>query len=315
MKYYSTIIIDLNNIYWRSMCTCFKNNPTSYSKETIQDSLKRIREYKREYGKSDTKVYLCCDNPFSKITEREDLYPSYKHARKNKKLPETFYATLDTLLNVLKVYDSSYIITQKQKLEADDHVPIILRDKEVSKDRKVLLISNDMDWMRGLNDNIHCLNQSGIVFTVEIFKKKYKFSPTGTNIQMYKAIKGDTSDSIENAMPHLPSKILIDIVEKYNNPKEMLLGVTSDTSLSDKWKERFKENYNQIKLNFQLVDYLDVSEISLDEISIYCKEDTKQLEYLYKLYDLPLENRMLKESSNKVKYFKKPTPKIVRKKI
>lgn len=307
MQYYDHIIIDLNNLFWRTMYSSFRKKLDDESSNlyasTIQDVLKRIREFNNQYGSANCKTYLCCDNPFSKINERKEIYPNYKHARKNKNLPIGFYKTLDTVIEILSIYDNNFFICRKEAHEADDMVPIIL--KEIDSKENVLLISADLDWARSINNSISWFNYSTL-YTIKEFENEYGFSPKGKTIQMYKAIHGDTSDCIENAVPYLPKNILLELV-KYNSIKEMLVDIYNRQDiLSKEWLLKIQNAEGQLRTNYALVDYINNDNLTFKDIAIQCKENIKRLQWTFKVLDIPFESRMInKNDASTDSFFKK----------
>lgn len=294
-SYYHHIIIDLNNLYWRSMYTCFKKsvdveNDNMYA-GTIQEVIKRIKDIHESFGTADAKVYLLCDNPFSKINERQEIYPSYKHARKNKILPPAFYKTLDTLIEILKVYSNDYYIVQESNLEADDLVPVVMKQIQNDKQR-FLLVSNDLDWGRGLTkENISWFNYYTL-YNIESFTNEYGFSPKGKSIQMYKAIHGDESDNIPNAIPNIRKKLLTYLCTHFKTIKELTVGV-HNLDISEAWKRKILDAETQLKINYQLADYIVPDNVTFESCSFTCNEKIKMLQWYYRNLGLAFEAKMI----------------------
>jgi frataxin-like iron-binding protein CyaY len=69
---YQNIIIDGNNLFWRSVSSTIKkiieqDDEDLFYSITIQDSLDRIEQLLSMYGNDETQIYILHDNPFSKI--------------------------------------------------------------------------------------------------------------------------------------------------------------------------------------------------------------------------------------------------------
>ncbi len=295
-KKYSHIIIDLNNLYWRSVCSIIKNNLKNYTNINypiiIQDSINRIKELKQKFGYEETKIFLLHDNPFSKINEREILYPLYKHKRKTENIPPIFYTTLDKLIEILKYYSNNYIISYCNGYEADDlTLPVQQYIYNQNKNSKILLVSVDLDWARCIDNNTDWYNYNNI-YDIINFKEKYKFNPDIYKICMFKCIHGDESDCIPIAIPYLPTNILIYIINTYNTLDELLLNMWKDENIPQNWKLKIKEAEKQLKINWQLVNFTPLH-TNIDDCLFFCKENIKMLRYFYSIYDLELENKMI----------------------
>lgn len=297
---YNNLIIDGTNLFWRSTVICLKNiinneddeDDREFYSESIEEALKRINDLVKQFGKDNPTVYILYDNPMSKINEREAIYPSYKHARKNKNIPPVFYKSLDKLVEILKIYKDNFVVVKYHNCEADDLVPSVLAKCEGNS----ILISADLDWARGITEKdkdgfrIDWFNYA-TVYTKESFQNHYGFNPANNGVKMYKAIKGDTSDNIENAVPYIPKEILLNIVDKYNDIPELLANVWKDDEIPKQWKLKIKEAEVQLKINSQLVDYLNI-DLPFNEIAYYCKEDINELRSWFSLLSIPFENRM-----------------------
>lgn len=306
--YYNSIVIDLNNLFWRSMYTCFKKSvdveqDNIYS-GTIQEVLKRVKDLDETFGIADTKIYFLCDNPFSKINERQEISSSYKHARKNKKLPKAFYKTLDVLIEILKIYKNNFYIVRESNLEADDLVPIVIDSLE---NEMALLVSNDLDWARAITETTHWYDYYKH-YTIKTFEEEYGFSPKGKTIQMYKAIHGDISDCVENAVPHLPKNLLLYLIKNYTCIKEMIVDIHNHKNLfNEHWIKIITGADQQLKINYQLVDYVDIKDLNLKDIIFECKENIKMLRWHFNILDIPFEAKMIekKEGDFSIDFFKK----------
>ena len=290
---FDNIIVDCNNIFWRSVISIVKKlsedqDENIFYSLTIQDTLERIMQLKKTYGHNDTILYIAHDNPFSRINERELIDSTYKHARKNKKVPSVFYKSLEKLLEILKFYDDNLYLIGYDKCEADDLVLPILKHVKGT----TLMVSADMDWARGISDDGICWFNFSKVYDVETFTKEYGFNPSGNGVKIYKAIHGDKSDCIENAVPHIPQKLLAHIVENYDSIYDLLNRVFRDEVIPKQWKFKIQEAQIQLKINYQLVDFLPL-DLSFEDIAIECKEDKEQLRSWMKLLDIPLENRLI----------------------
>jgi 5'-3' exonuclease len=300
---YNNIIVDLNNLYWRSTVIAIKKvmeeqeeDEREFYSASIEDTLTRLHNLIKEYGTKDCNVYIIHDNPFSRINQREELYPSYKHARKNQNIPPIFYKSLDKLLEIIKVYNNNFYLIGCDGYEADDLVPLVLN--HIGDKGNSLLISADMDWARAIDKNTSWFNYLQI-FDIDKFKNEYGFNPTNNGVKMYKCIHGDKSDCIENAVPYLPKEVLLYIVDKYNSLQELFSNLWADENIPKQWKLKIKDCEIQLKINYQLVDYQPIDK-SYEEICYKCIENIDKLKGWFRLLDISYFNHMMdaKEDAN-----------------
>ena len=289
---YNHIIIDNSNLYWRSVSSVIKkvieqDNEDAFYSLTIQDSLERIEQLKNIYGNDETIVYILNDNPFSKINERELIDSSYKHARKNKNIPPVFYKSLEKLIEILKSYHNNYYIVSYSKCEADDLVLPVLKHIK----GKTLLVSADLDWARSIDTDIHWFNYNK-VYDIESFSQEYGFNPSNNGVKIYKALHGDKSDCIENAVPHMPKTILNHIVDNYDSIYDLISNLWKDEEIPKQWKLKIQDASVQLKINYQLVDFLQL-DLSFNDVAYKCKEDIEKLRNWFQLLDIRFTNRMV----------------------
>lgn len=295
---YDYLIIDAQNLYWRAVLSSLKKcldkeNHEIYS-SSIRYFLDKVNDLKNIHGSKDCQIYLLFDNPLSTINKRKTIDVEYKHSRDEKYVPKNFYKTLDKLQEILRVYKDNLYIVKYEGLEADDLVLSVLNhinETETDNDKEKLVISADMDWARsiGVDERVTWYNYVD-KYTKENFKEKYEFSPDGKKIQMYKAIHGDNSDSIPNAVPYLPKHILLDIVENYKTVDNLLENLWNNTNYPQEWKTKIKESEKRIRINYRLVDYADQD--NLKDFIFRCTENVSMLRFWFKQIDLQFETRM-----------------------
>jgi len=303
---YDNLIIDCNNLFWRSVVQFVKKyteDATPSDKDfysvAIEHTLTKINELRKQFGNKDHQVYIIHDNPFSKINERQIISPEYKHARKNKDIPQIFYKTLEKLLELLRVYDNNIYLITLEGCEADDLVPSVLENVKGNS----ILISADMDWARSISKTIHWFNFM-TVHTIESFTKTYGFSPSENGVILYKTIHGDTSDNIENAVPYLPKEILLYIVNTYKDLQHLFSKLWQDDNIPKAWKIKIKDNEIQLKINYQLVNFIEI-DVPFWRMSYKCIEDINALKSWFDLLDILFENRMLDKNNIKDRFFQK----------
>lgn len=306
---YNNLVFDASNLFWRSVVTSIKHNIDNKEDivytSSIQSAFNRIKSIQNQYGYDNSIIYLCFDNPESVINLRKLIsHGEYKHSRESKNLPPQLYQTLDIFEELCKKYSSNFRVVKSKELEADDLTIVLSR---TLKEDSILYVSADMDWARNIKDNHHWFNFSTL-YTKDNFKNKYGFSPIGSSIQIYKSIRGDKSDCIENSVPRLPEKYLLYIIEHANNLEDIF---KVSEELSEKWRDRILNSKHEIEKNYYLVDFINV-ELEYGDVVVECKENIEQLRKWYSLIDLPLETRMLKKKDEffKVKRHKRLKTKV-----
>lgn len=270
---YSRILIDMSNLYYRSYSvSSHLSFKTSAGKEIITGgvytSLKMIQRIQSEFLAPDGFIYFLFDNTHSGDDKRKEIDPDYKANRVKK--DQAFYKGLDLLHLILLSYDDNFIILKRPGSEADDLVSTLL--DEFSKYEKVLLVSNDLDWARGLSENTHLAKyekKDYMIYTPEYFEEKYGFYPTKESVILYKTFRGDDSDNIPKGVPGIRENILIKLIENYTTLQEILKEVDQISFLGDNWKKKIKENKPRLRLNNNLVSYQSVPFEELKEYMFY----------------------------------------------
>jgi len=303
---YNKIALDATNLFWRSVCSCAKKTDNVdgvfiYT-HVIIDFLERVKQLKDQYGYKDTIVYFLFDNPKSKITTRQMIDEHYKSHRNNADIPKEFWDTLALLEMVIKCYSSNFVVMRIDHCEADDLVYPLIKQKIKAED-KLLLVSVDMDWSRGiaLADNVHWFNYHTLFWHKEVFKEEYGFYPEKNKVKFFKTIRGDSSDDIKPAIPNMPSNLVTHIVNNYDDIQEFISTYNRDTNIPTQWKTKIIENRSQILSNYSLVDFIHIEQ-DIESYTFYCKENIGELLYWYDLLALPFETRMInfiKQSKDK----------------
>jgi hypothetical protein len=304
---YKNLIIDCNNLFWRSSinaiehCIEIDSNPI-YS-IAIESAIIKLNELCKKFGYIDSNIYLLFDNPKSQINIRKIITNGqYKHSRELKNTPINFYKTLNVFVEILKSYSNHYFILRAESLEADDLTLPIRTFIKPEKNNECLFISADLDWARNIDDFCHWFNYYTL-YTKEEFIKKYEFNPIGKTIQLWKALKGDNSDCVPNAIPYLPDTILKDILHKFKDIDDMYKKLW-EQNYHEKWKIKLKEAEVQIRINFQTVDFI-ILEKDVTSVIFKCEENLKTVAFWYNVLKIPLESRMMKTKTATDIFFSK----------
>jgi len=242
----------------------------------IYGTIRSINKLERELGSSNCQVYLLFDNATSGTTKRKKIDPDYKANRKKK--DRSFYKALDYLRFILMNYKDNYTVVYRPKFEADDlTLPII---SHIDKNANILLVSEDMDWSRLLSDNIYWFAKKKI-WDIDMFKEYYGFSPNLKSVIFYKAIRGDSSDNIEKGIPNIRENLVKQLINDYDDVDDMLNNLDNISYLSDKWKDKIRENKARLKLNSQLVDFITTKDDNIDDFIFPCEFKPNTLRTLY----------------------------------
>jgi len=289
---YSRILLDVSNIYFRAFSTSQHLVSDVDGKRMVTGgiftSLKMIQRIEREYLDKDGRIYFLFDNALSGEDRRKDVDPDYKINRK-KRDPQ-FYRGLDYLQLVLMHYQTGYRIVRRPSSEADDLIAPILEsfgDKKYS----VLLVSNDMDWSRAINDSVHWLvkkDHHDVIFTKEKFQDEFGFAPGLNEVCLYKAIRGDVSDNIPPGVKNIPETVVLNIIRQARSVANMFLYL-SDLDIPPQWKEAIQQNRGRIQLNLMLVDYQPISVADCRESTSISKFNKDMLSMFYRMLNFKPE--------------------------
>ena len=309
------VLVDVNNLFWRSVVDSGKmlsseDNSNKVEVNTlfqgiVQESLKRVTYIAERFGTQGTQYYFLLDNPNSKINQRKIITEgSYKHARDRKKVPEQFYKTLNIFADILRCTSDDYKIIRGDGLEADDLTYPILKRLTLTAQEPAVVISSDLDWARNISE--FCLWFNWLdTYDATKFSYKYGYSPLGNRIKMMKTIRGDSSDSIPPGIPSMPQKIVEYIVEKYDNIEHLLKDYLKDEALPKQWKMSIQSNSTQLRVNYQLVDFITIDR-PIEDFIVQGKRNIKECRIWYNVLKLPLENWMMSEDEQVDTFFNLP---------
>lgn len=275
------ILVDISNQYHKNWHT--NNNLTTTLEDGttlitggIYGTIRSLNKMEREYGEDNCQIYLLFDNATSGTTKRKEIDPDYKANRERK--DHAFYKGLDYLRFILMNYKDNYTVVYRPKFEADDlTLPIV---SHIDKNENILLVSEDMDWSRLMSDNVFWYAKKK-VWDIDMFEEYYKFKPNSEAVVFYKSIRGDSSDNIPKGILGIRENLVQQLICDYRNVDDMLNNLDSISYLSDKWKDKIRDNKARLKLNSQLVDFITTADENIDEFVFLCEFKPNTLRTLY----------------------------------
>lgn len=274
---YDALLIDVNNFAY----TVFDHKaekPATVSKKQVYKKavcnfIEAVTELKKKYLHSaDGKVYLLFDNPTSRIdlqstfyfADRKQAYAKYKADRA--KQPKEFYNSLNLLKYYYMVQESCYHTVQVSRLEADDLVEPVLR--LYCQDKRVLMVTNDLDWARYINHNVHWLPKlSKEPEGAEHIEERLGFRLTEQTLVMYKALFGDPADNIPSVAPGSMKEQFVSLLEEVLSADQLPRLACSDDNIGRfPILEKVRTNERQYRINLQLVNSIPVADKHIEAV-------------------------------------------------
>lgn len=218
MKSFSAILIDVSNVYFRVLSAC----RNKVDPQKVFEQYKKVIE---SFSEETEKVCLLFD-PFYKdsveppsnrqLTIRQSLMEKYKANRLVAKQDEGTEQERQVRLTVLGLLYDEYVnlgskvdVYYNISLEADDFAGELCK----KYNRKVLMVTSDLDWARYLDGNRVFMLRKGFkispdtLYTAKAFEFDHAFYPTYESVVLWKAVFGDTSDNICGAANHPKTQI------------------------------------------------------------------------------------------------------------
>ena len=175
-------LIDGSNFFYRSALVTYK--------DTKMDFGIRLSNFFKMFGKAtkDRPKYCAIVFDSGKPNFRHKLYPQYK-ANRNKHGIEDGELLLKVIKKILKY--SGFTVLYSDNYEADDIIGAL--SKFATPTNKVVIYSEDKDFLQLVNDNVFVV-KNNIIFDSAIVQKKFGIEPS--QFAEYLALIGDSSDNI-----------------------------------------------------------------------------------------------------------------------
>lgn len=284
---YNIFLVDVYNLFYKASWVNDDTTIKTSNKETIHTGgiigfLNLMDGYIKKYGNEDTKIFWLFDNATTTVNKyRKELSEDYKALRQ--KQPDYFYKALDMLELILRYYkDNSYIYRLKF-CEADDFVDKVI-DNYTGETDKVLMFSEDSDWCRFLNDNVHQYKNHRL-YTKETFFEENGYEATYSNICFHKCFYGDTADNIQPTLINLPKTYFLEIIKQCENMRDFLSYIKNHSEklsfLDLGWQAKITKEYQNLLLNWNLVESADISDSDLNSHRFSCDFKKQKLDIIY----------------------------------
>jgi len=289
---FNKILIDVSNVYWKAYSTSSNMSFSDENNELIVTggiftTIRSVNKISREYLSEDGTIYFLFDATHKKpsisqldsVPSRKEIDPEYKANRKAQ--DDVFYWGMSKLQEIFMNHSDNFKLVEIPGLEADDLVKPIL-DHEITPTDKVLLVSEDKDWGRGISDNVYWLNYKKQVLNRDSYNDIHGFYPDENRLTIYKSFRGDAGDGIPKGVSGMREKDLLLLLGTYTDLDSIFDNVNSIESISDNWKKKILENKARIKLNYTLVDYLPISKSLFYEFLFESRFNQSALRLIYK---------------------------------
>jgi DNA polymerase-1 len=182
-------------------------------------------------------------------TFRDKIYKEYKGKRK--KAPDTLYAQLPIIKNVLRVLGVP--IFEKQGFEADDIIGTIahlVQSQNVSPKVETIIITGDLDALSlvDANTKVYTLRK-GLKDTIIYDKASVMERYEGLRPKQlvdFRGLRGDASDNIPG-VPGIGEKTTIELLEEYETIEDIYLAIEDNNAplIPDRTQEKLKKSKDQ----------------------------------------------------------------------
>ena len=234
MERYDSLIIDTVNLAYRTFHVKDEEPKLVAKKPVFKESIcsfiRAVEDLKNKYLAYDGHIYLLIDNYFSRadlqstflFADRKQLDEAYKATRKKEN--REFYNSINFIRYYYLIGPDFYHTIRIDGLEADDLVkPLLSSD---CRDKRCLMITNDLDWCRYLSDKVDWLpDLSRDPETRGDVSLRLGFPCTEKNLIIYKAFFGDESDNIPHISKHTKENTqqFLQLLDRVEYPEQLVL--------------------------------------------------------------------------------------------
>lgn len=216
---------------------------------------------------------------------RNELLPSYKGTRhitpEDIEIDKHYHLQMPYIENMLNALGVRQY--KASDFEADDLAGYFVR--RAAKDgRKVMLVSNDHDWLQYINENTSVFSPKG---SNTIIKNHQNFSDyidlTPRQFIEYKALLGDDSDNIKG-IPGIGTKISVALLQEFKSVKNMINIHNTDEFTNviqhNVLLKRYVKSISALCTNNELIEKFDLNVKLMDLLRPdYDSEMAKNIKY------------------------------------
>ena len=218
----TVVLIDLSGfiyhryfalVHWMKMNDIHDEDLHKHYTYFFENHLVRL---KKTYECEWEDLYLCADCPRKNIW-RMAIYADYKTARVENKIDHSIFSY--TFENIIPDLQDKYKFKMKSHpcAEADDIIAVHANNH--ANDHKIIIVSNDNDYIQLINDRIDVVNLCGKRLIDRIPKELEKDPRLFLE---WKIIKGDSSDNIPAIKKRIGDKTAIKLVLSKDSLDELL---------------------------------------------------------------------------------------------
>jgi 5'-3' exonuclease len=281
---YKYIIFDTVNLGYSVFNSTEGPSETEIRKSTVKLGTKKIYQLflksliekveflKKKYLEEGGEIIFLYDNytsreeikqlliPLKESDRRKNKNADYKSHRKNQRYE--FYNTLETFRYWWLIGEKTEHTVRIPNLEADDLVkPCLSFLRRKNKNSKILLVTNDSDWCRYLDEDTHYLPElHKEPVDRQKFFEKWGFDPAEEKIILYKIIQGDQTDNIKMVFPEFNPKLRNFIITKFNSTVDFMYEASTVPEL-EPFTSLIKERESEIRSAYQLLSSIPVSDL------------------------------------------------------
>ena len=183
-------------------------------------------------------------------------FPQYKAQREddwdNMEEDQVPFSQEEDIRKALDYMEIKYVYSEGS--EADDLIYSV--SEEAKKEAEVVISSFDSDFFQLIDDRVSVLRFRGkasVLWDKKKFYGEFSFSPS--SYVLYKAILGDTSDSIPG-ISGIGKKRAGVIVRHYEEHKRV-----DDAPLSDRLRRSLMDNWDKVERNMRLIRLMRMENI------------------------------------------------------
>lgn len=241
-RFFSTLIW-YNNMYPdQEICDDYEWVENEiFMKHFDESYMKNLLKFKNMYNVPFENMIIVRDCPRETIW-RMNIFKEYKATRKN---TCNYKNKKFSVGNIFKhIYNNLYPKLEEQfkfkiikveNAEADDVIAVLANKiREVDKNRLVVIISND-------NDYLQLVNEKTLIWSLQNKLLNTKVEISAEEILKKKILKGDESDNIPSIVGHMSDKELMELIR--------------DPIKLEKWLNILPERKNMFLENQRLIDF------------------------------------------------------------